>query len=314
MLAACAFCRRRKARRLRSSPPLSSGLHTSLTSHFTHLVSVYPVFPIVALHLFCSDFERSCRKTPTSHLWDPAMAEDVPKGKLPAIAHKPSRLRNQIQPDSSDDELILVPRSDTIIPETQLGHFKHFAGAADKVLGYSNDSEVDYDDSAFLNRVGVKKSTRDGTSQAVLGNLYSKDALMSNPSHSNSFSFEPCKSIGKFPKGGDDCVLQPETNPGFAAHLEPVQGHARNGMFVITQHNFANILPGNITVVTSKVRSQIGNSLNTHEEITGSETKHQTTEPACSPTATPVAYHDTAALNAGYVSHFEGPLTKYRLM
>ncbi|CAO2647639.1 Nn.00g085610.m01.CDS01 [Neocucurbitaria sp. VM-36] len=88
------------------------------------------------------------------------MAELPSKGKQPAKRLKPSRLRNEIRPESTDDErgsvkhIIQEPDSETHIPATQLGQndgMDHQTDYAEEVLLSPNSAAV-------LERNAIKKT------------------------------------------------------------------------------------------------------------------------------------------------------------
>ncbi|KAJ4378000.1 hypothetical protein N0V83_000830 [Neocucurbitaria cava] len=123
------------------------------------------------------------------------MADPPPKGRKPTKRLKPSRLRNEIRPESTDDErdpqrlTIQVPHSDTIIPETQLGQTE----GSDHRSDYGDDMLLSPNSAAVLKRNAVKKAIGPSVSAPCAITLLTKEALglgnTSQPSPSFSFSF-----------------------------------------------------------------------------------------------------------------------------
>ena len=141
------------------------------------------------------------------------MAEQAGRGKNSAKRHKPSRLRQEVRPDSTDDErdserrTVQQPDSDTIVPETQIDDIprldEHING--DDEAGGAGDPLME-DDQATIARLGIrKKATTSKPDQAF--ELFSKKPSGSSDipvSSLPAFSFAPPRQIlNKTPLKGD---------------------------------------------------------------------------------------------------------------
>jgi hypothetical protein len=138
-----------------------------------------------------------------------AMAELPEKGRH-AKRHKPSRLRNEIRPESTNDKrdtqkhVVQVPHSDTIVLETQLDDNGRF-DATDFDLGLTNkpdDGEVPLSprSAAMLERNTATKKTQPPESTPLTIKLLSKIDFSKRVDSSSvpSFSFgRPTKASSK---------------------------------------------------------------------------------------------------------------------
>ncbi|KAG9187532.1 hypothetical protein G6011_05403 [Alternaria panax] len=93
------------------------------------------------------------------------MAETADKDRPLPKKQRPSRLRNQVHPESTDDErdrnknTVHAPNSETVIPETQPdrdGNYHHDDPGPDN----ESDSSLSPNSAAFLERTAVKKKTQ----------------------------------------------------------------------------------------------------------------------------------------------------------
>lgn len=89
------------------------------------------------------------------------MAELLPQGKQLTRSHKPSGLRNEIKSDLTDDEMLQVPDSDIMVPETQIEQDEGFGGIdheVDKQSNGSDDDEMDPADATIIAHNKAKRS------------------------------------------------------------------------------------------------------------------------------------------------------------
>ncbi|KAH9876686.1 hypothetical protein J1614_003818 [Plenodomus biglobosus] len=117
------------------------------------------------------------------------MADPFPKEQQPVNPHGPSHLRNEYHASSTDEEIVQVPNSDTIVPQTQFQHHGDFAS-----FDHGNDKQTDYgidnvsDDAAFLKRTSVMKTTELVGPSSPKWTLLSRDSIRVDPSKSPSSS------------------------------------------------------------------------------------------------------------------------------
>ncbi|KAL1610648.1 hypothetical protein SLS60_002318 [Paraconiothyrium brasiliense] len=156
------------------------------------------------------------------------------KGKQPVSSHRPSQLRNEIIPDSSDNErginesVVQVPNSDTAVPETQyipegLEHDR-------RDIWRQSSEPPNTADEALLSRCGYSKKT--GTTVAspfvvrqlekpkeVQGSIFS----FASP---NAFS-KPALQMPLMPRPREDATVAPKPSPSIVQSTTPqnVDGH-----------------------------------------------------------------------------------------
>lgn len=148
------------------------------------------------------------------------MAE-LSAGKQPAKRFQPSRLRHEVQVESTDDESALeagpvqAPDSQTVVPETQLERHQ--------------DNESNYGDPlspssvALLDRNTSKKSSQTTHPTFFPVKLFSKESpfngSISAPASSVGFSFgQPKKAASKTPPKAAAATLQLVTTGPPAEH------------------------------------------------------------------------------------------------
>jgi hypothetical protein len=116
------------------------------------------------------------------------MVENFPAGKQPAAARKPSRLRNEVSPRSSEGETaaeritVQVPDSQVVIPETQVEYAEEHADVSHLPLSPKS--------AAVIDQLTVKKKSGSDKLPAVPIQLLSKEDLLGNS------SFPPAPSVG----------------------------------------------------------------------------------------------------------------------
>jgi hypothetical protein len=92
------------------------------------------------------------------------MAEPHPKGKQPSAPKNPSRLKNQVNPESVPDDVASehasyqVLDSQTVVPETQYDDSENFGHAMENRSDYGELPLSPYT-AALLDRSTIKKST-----------------------------------------------------------------------------------------------------------------------------------------------------------
>ncbi|KAF1829285.1 hypothetical protein BDW02DRAFT_561435 [Decorospora gaudefroyi] len=144
-------------------------------------------------------------------------------GKQPA-RRKPSRLRHEIRPDSTDDErdckkhVVHIPDSDIAVPQTQIAYDDH---ASDSGRGLDNDVEdgepLSPGSAAVLERNLVTKKTETPESNSYTFKLLSKEVLgLGDTSASSSPSFfsftRTRKAPSKTPPKEEVATLQSTTH------------------------------------------------------------------------------------------------------
>ena len=132
------------------------------------------------------------------------MPDSFPKGKPLIKTHQPSRLRNEIRAESSDDGMRLEKghiqklHSDCILPETQ----------PDIRSDLSADDGLDTADKAIIQRNAVPRTTKAVSQTPITPHFFQNPPLRPQDSQANpsltTFSFTPAnKGPGKpLPKAG----------------------------------------------------------------------------------------------------------------
>jgi hypothetical protein len=198
--------------KLRTSPPLTPAHHTSdLTSNY-FIALRFAVHSLSSIG--CISPSLSCIASVA--VPSLVMAELPGNGKQPAKHHKPSRLRHEVRPDSTDDEreakkakkpVVQEPDSDTVVPETQLDHDGHYNDSnrgLDVQSDYGYDIPMSPNSLAMLERVAVAKKPEAPESTPFTVKLLSKMDFAPNDSSASSvtpfFSFgQARKSPSKTP-------------------------------------------------------------------------------------------------------------------
>ncbi|KNG50780.1 hypothetical protein TW65_01758 [Stemphylium lycopersici] len=156
------------------------------------------------------------------------MAEQAGRGKHSAKRHKPSRLRNEVRPDSTDDErdsqrrTVQQPDSDTTVTETQVDdipRLNEHVDSGDEACGAGDPLMAD--DQATIDRLGiVKKAKATASKPDQIFELFSKkpSGLSAIPVSSlPAFSFAPPRqTLNKTPLKRD------AADPHFASHATGV--------------------------------------------------------------------------------------------
>jgi hypothetical protein len=152
-----------------------------------------------------------------------AMAEMQGNGKQPPTRRKPSGLRHELRPDSTDDEretkkhIVQVPHSDTVVPETQPDHeerFNNFSRDFDNVTYYGDDVPLSPNSLAVLERTAVTKKPEVLESTSFTVRLLSKEAFSKGESSASSttptFSFgQARKDLSRSPPKEEVAAPQP---------------------------------------------------------------------------------------------------------
>jgi hypothetical protein len=142
------------------------------------------------------------------------MVENFPAGKQPAAARKPSRLRNEVSPRSSEGETaaesvtVQVPDSQVVIPETQVEYAEEHADVSHLPLSPKS--------AAVFDQLTVKKKSGSDKPPAVPIQMLSKANLLGNnsfpPPPSVGFSFgQPISATSKSPSTIERSNSQPST-------------------------------------------------------------------------------------------------------
>ena len=168
------------------------------------------------------------------------MAELPSKGKQPVKRHKPSRLRNEIRPESTDDErrserrTILEPHSDTVIPDTQPEQNERIENQSD----YGEEVLLSPNSAAMLERNAVKKTKEPSGPASFAIRLLTKETfgLGASPASSSSPSFsfgQATKVPSKIPPKDETATTQSTTpaKPVDAA-IEHTGRQAVDGMYL----------------------------------------------------------------------------------
>lgn len=166
------------------------------------------------------------------------MADPPPKGRRPTKRLKPSRLRNEIRPESTDDErdpqrhTIQVPHNDTIIPETQLGQTEgsdHRSDCGDDMLLSPNSAAV-------LKRNTVEKVIGPSASAPCAIKLLTKEAFelrgtsQSSPSFSFSFGHARKAQSKTSPTEGGETLPTASQVEAIEAAVGDTENQAIDGM------------------------------------------------------------------------------------
>jgi hypothetical protein len=130
------------------------------------------------------------------------MAEPHPKGKQPSAPSKPSRLKNQVNPESIPDDVasehasFQVPDSQAVVPETQCGDSEHLAHTMEGVSQYSN-LPLSPNTAALLDWSTIKKSTETIDASPIAVTFLSKDRTLDRVASAPEvpFSFEQPKKL-----------------------------------------------------------------------------------------------------------------------
>ena len=174
------------------------------------------------------------------------MAELPSKGKQPAKRLKPSRLRNEIRPESTNNEggsvklIIQEPDSETLIPETQLG----LNDGIDHQTDYGEEVLLSPNSVAVLERNAIKKPTGplapapcaiQFLTKEALG-LGSNSALLTSP----SFAFgQARKSSSKtLPTEGTATRHSADQTKAAGIVVEHPEGQALDSMHPFTVSKF----------------------------------------------------------------------------
>ncbi|KAF1850209.1 uncharacterized protein K460DRAFT_350291 [Cucurbitaria berberidis CBS 394.84] len=172
------------------------------------------------------------------------------KGKQPAKTHKPSRLRNEVRPESTDDERdvekhnIQVPHSDSVIPDTQLQQDERIDGVGhrfDKRSDYGEEVPLSPNSADIIERNAVRKMTEALEPAPFTIKLLTKEGCGSRgtpaPSTSSAFSFGQVRKVHSKTSPKDDQAITDsatQANPTDAAvgHLE---GQALDGVWPLAK-------------------------------------------------------------------------------
>jgi hypothetical protein len=139
------------------------------------------------------------------------MAE-FPTGKQPIKCYNPSRLRQEIQAESTDDEReseagpVQFPANQTVVPETQLQHHQDHKTNRGNLLSPSS--------AALLDRTTHKKSSQIIDTSSLPVKFFSKGPFFNGSSAASvssvGFSFgQPKKAASKTPPKAEIATLQP---------------------------------------------------------------------------------------------------------
>ncbi|CAI9626467.1 unnamed protein product [Alternaria burnsii] len=119
------------------------------------------------------------------------MAGQAGEGEQLPKKQNPSRLRNEVRPQSTDDErdrtstAIQVPNSDTIVPETQPGHAGEFH-RDDPVADNESEFSLSPNSAALLERTAVTKKTDTTGCILSFGKLLSRNPIGRNDSSASA--------------------------------------------------------------------------------------------------------------------------------
>ena len=123
------------------------------------------------------------------------MAKPTPREQQPAKRQPASRLKNQVDQDSADDERasgsskVQVPDSQFCVPETQLGEPQ-------------NNDPLSPRSAALLERASVKKSDEAKDPPPLVFKLLTKDSYAHGPSVGFTFG-QPTKPVSNTPPNTD---------------------------------------------------------------------------------------------------------------
>jgi hypothetical protein len=171
------------------------------------------------------------------------MAGKAGKGEQLPKEQNLSRLRNEVRPESTDDErdrtstVVQVPNSDTIIPETQPSHVENFHHD-DPVADNESEFSLSPNSAALLERTAVTKKTETTQCVPFFGKLLSRNPIGRNDSSasaapsSNPFatSYSQTRKVSSKPPPKEDATARRSTRLGLRTlDTQKHKGNASRG-------------------------------------------------------------------------------------
>ena len=200
----------------------------------------------LAVHLLCLVFHpispTRIRTAPVTE--QPlTMAGKAGRGEQLPKEQNPSRLRNEVRPQSTDDErdrrstAVQVPNSDTIVPETQPGHAGDFH-RDDPVADNESEFSLSPNSAALLERTAVTKKTETTQCISFFGKLLSRNPIGRNDSSATAapspnpfaISYPQAKNVSSKPPLKEDATARRSTRLGLRTlDTQKHKGNASRG-------------------------------------------------------------------------------------
>jgi hypothetical protein len=171
------------------------------------------------------------------------MAGEAGNGEQLPKKQNHSRLRNEVRPQSTDDErdrtgtAVQVPNSDTIVPETQPSHVGDFHHD-DPVADNESEFSLSPNSAALLERTAVTKKTETTQCVPFFGKLLSRNPVVRNDSSasaapsSNPFatSYSQTRKVFSKPPPKEDATARRSTCLGLRTlDTQKHKGNASRG-------------------------------------------------------------------------------------
>ncbi|CAN9289314.1 unnamed protein product [Alternaria alternata] len=171
------------------------------------------------------------------------MAGKAGRGEQLPKEQNPSRLRNEVRPESTDDErdrrstAIQVPNSDTIVPETQPGHAGDFH-CGDPVADNESEFSLSPNSVALLERTAVTKKTETTQCIPFFGKLLSRNPIGRNDSSASAapspnpfaISYSQARKVSSKPPPKEVATAAQSIHLGLRTlDIQKHKGHASRG-------------------------------------------------------------------------------------
>ncbi|CAN9360182.1 unnamed protein product [Alternaria alternata] len=171
------------------------------------------------------------------------MAGKAGRGEQLPKEQNPSRLRNEVRPESTDDErdprstAIQVPNSDTIVPETQPGHAGDFH-CGDPVADNESEFSLSPNSVALLERTAVTKKTETTQCIPFFGKLLSRNPIGRNDSSASAapspnpfaISYSQARKVSSKPPPKEVATAAQSIHLGLRTlDIQKHKGHASQG-------------------------------------------------------------------------------------